>query len=182
VVTFGGVVSVKHSILAPGRNPMSLTFACDLIYLICLLCRITCFHPHACRPQAAAVDVVLSPAYPTHYPELLAVLALSGLANRDRPTLWLNSSSPSTQCCDVPVMWPYVYHSHPCTPPGSKWQQVLHIQVLIQVHHIQVHHIQVLHIQVHHIQVHHIQVHHIQSPNVAKSKKLLLKLVQATVL
>ena len=52
---------------------------------------------------------LLSPGYMAPgagHAELLATLSLTGLANRDTPTLWLNSSAKGW-VNGVPVMWPY---------------------------------------------------------------------------
>ena len=54
---------------------------------------------------------VLSPAYfgageGYKTGELLATLSLTGLANRNTATLWLNSSAPAWRTA-TPVMWPY---------------------------------------------------------------------------
>ena len=55
------------------------------------------------------MQVILSPAYRapgSHFGDLLAVLAVTGIVNRNMPRLWLNSSSKSW-VSGVPVMWPY---------------------------------------------------------------------------
>ena len=66
---------------------------------------------------AAAATALLSPSYidegipgvkgsASTHADLLAVLALTGLANRAAPTLWLNSTSKGW-VNGVPVMWSY---------------------------------------------------------------------------
>ena len=55
------------------------------------------------------MQVILSPAYRapgSHFGDLLAVLAVTGVVNRNMPRLWLNASSTSW-VNGVPVMWPY---------------------------------------------------------------------------
>ena len=57
--------------------------------------------------STAEAAVVLSPAYPSNYADALAVLALTGLANRSpSPRVWLNASSQAPGM-SVPVNWPY---------------------------------------------------------------------------
>ena len=56
-----------------------------------------------------SMQVIVSPAYKEpggHFEDILALLSLTGIVNRDVPQLWLNSSSTSW-VSGVPVMWPY---------------------------------------------------------------------------
>ena len=56
----------------------------------------------------ASTNALLSPAYMapgSNFNDLLALLSVTGLANRDQPRLWLNSSAASW--AGVAVMWPY---------------------------------------------------------------------------
>ena len=64
-------------------------------------------HPHT--PLARQPAPLISPSYlasGASHPELLATLSLTGLANRDVPRLWLNSSATGW-VNGVPVMWSY---------------------------------------------------------------------------
>ena len=61
-----------------------------------------------------ACDALLSPAYvppSASFGDVLATLSLAGLANRDEPSLWLNSSAQSW-VNEVAVMWPYPQADH----------------------------------------------------------------------
>jgi hypothetical protein len=63
----------------------------------------------AAPATASASEALLSPAYmPAGAPfgDVLATLALAGLANREAPALWLNSSAKGW-VNGVAVMWPY---------------------------------------------------------------------------
>ncbi len=68
-------------------------------------------------------DALLLPAYQapgSSFAELVAILAATGLANRNAPSVWLNSSAPSWVRGGVPVMWPY-------PPADAEWTAYLSV-------------------------------------------------------